>query len=108
MSNSAWFELNSISDILKLHDLCNNPKYKCQKQNTFTPKQFQMEGRSITNKLKSIFRGTQAVLNKFLKPAVNMAAPFIGMAAGAKSKNPQVGQATTDFLKNISGCKILF
>ena len=66
-----------------------------------------MEGRSIRNKLKSIFRGTQAVLNKFSKPAVNMAAPFIGMAAGAKSKNPQVGQATTNILKSISGSKFL-
>ena len=33
VSNSASFELNSKGDILKLHDLCNNPKDECQKQN---------------------------------------------------------------------------
>ena len=38
MSNSAWCDLNSRGDLLKLHDLCHNPKCKCQKQITFTPK----------------------------------------------------------------------
>ena len=47
MSNSAWFDLNSKSDIIKLHDLCINPKSKCQKQITFNPREFQLEGGSI-------------------------------------------------------------
>ena len=34
-----------------------------------------------------------------LKPAVNVAAAFIGMADGAETKNPQVAQATTSTLK---------
>ena len=42
-----------------------------------------------------------------MKPAVNVAAPFIGMAVSAKTKNPKVGQATTNILKSISGGKIL-
>ena len=42
-----------------------------------------------------------------MKPAVNVAAPFIGMAVGAKTKNPKVAQATTNILKSISGSKIL-
>ena len=43
----------------------------------------------------------------FLKPAFNVAAPFIGMAVSAKTKNSNVGQATTNILKSISGGKIL-
>ena len=62
---------------------------------------------SIKNKLQKIFRGTQTARNKFLKPAVNVAAPFIGMAVSAKTKNPKVGAATTNILKSISGGKIL-
>ena len=42
-----------------------------------------------------------------MKPVVNMAAPFIGMAVSAKTKNPKVGQATTNTLKSISEGKIL-
>ena len=31
MSNSAWCDLNKNCTVLKLHDMCHNPKYKCQK-----------------------------------------------------------------------------
>ena len=44
---------------------------------------------------------------KFLKPAINATAPFIGMAVSAKTKNPKVGQATTNVLNSISGGKVL-
>ena len=64
-------------------------------------------GGSIKSKLQKIFKGTQTAWNKFLKPAVNVAAPFIGMAVGAKTKNPKVAAATTNLLKSISGGKIL-
>ena len=107
MSNSAWCDLNKNCTVLKLHDMCHNAKSKCQKMITFTPNQFQLEGGSIKSKLQKIFRGTQTAWNKFLKPAVNVAAPFIGMAVSAKTKNPKVGQATTNILKSISGGKIL-
>ena len=53
------------------------------------------------------FKGTQTAWNEVLKAAVNVAAPFIGMAVSAKTKNPKVGQATTNILKSISGGKIL-
>ena len=36
-----------------------------------------------------------------------MTAPVVGMAVGAKTKNPQVAQATTNILKTISGGKLL-
>ena len=47
MSNSAWCDLNSEGDILKLHDKCPNPKSNCQKIITFTPHQYMLEGKSI-------------------------------------------------------------
>ena len=107
MSNSAWCDLNKNCTVLKLHDVRHIPKCKCQKQITFTLNQFQLEGGSIKSKLKSIFRGTQTAWNKFLKPAINATAPFIGMAVSGKTKNPKVGQATANILRSISSGKIL-
>ena len=107
MSNSAWCYLNKNCTVLKLHDFCHNPKCKCQKQITFSPNQFQLEGAGFKNTMKKTFKGSQTAWNKFLKPAVNVAAPFIGMALSAKTKNPKAGQATTSLLKSTSGGKIL-
>ena len=107
ISNSAWCDLNSKGNILKLHDNCPNPKCKCQKILTFTPHQYMLEGGSIKSKLQKIFRGTQTAWNKFLKPAINATAPFTGMAVSAETKNPKVGQATTNILKSLSGVKIV-
>ena len=107
LSNTALTDLNKNCNILKLHDKCPNPKCNCQKIITFTPHQYMLEGGSIKSKLQKIFKGTQTAWNKFLKPAINATAPFIGMAASAKTKNPKVGQATTNILKSISGGKIL-
>ena len=107
MSNSTWTDLNSQGNILKLHDKCPKPKCGCQKIITFTPHQYMLEGGSIKSKLQKIFKGTQTAWNKFLKPAINTTAPFIGMTVSAKTKNPKVGQATTNILKSISGGKIL-
>ena len=64
-------------------------------------------GGSIKSKLQNILGGTQTAGNKFLKPAVNVAAQFIGMAVSAKSKNPKVCQATTNILKSITGSEVL-
>ena len=92
MSNNAWCDLNNKGDILKLYDKCPNPKCKCQKIITFTPRQYMLEGGPIKNKIKSIFTGTQKAWNKFLKPAIKTTGPFIGTAVIAKTKNPEVGQ----------------
>ena len=94
MSSSAWCDLNSNGNILKLHDKCPNPKCNCQKINTFTPNQNMLEGGSIKRKLKSVFKGTKTAWDKFLKPALNMASPYIGMALAA-------------VLKPLTGGKIL-
>ena len=40
MSDSAWCDLNSKGDLLKLHDTCPNKKCNCQKQIIFTPNHF--------------------------------------------------------------------
>ena len=106
MSNSAMTDPNSKGIILKLHDKCPNLKGGCQKIIIFTPHQYMLEGGSIKSKLQKIFKGTQTAWNKILKPAVNVAAPFIGLAVGAKTKNPKVAAATTIILKSISGGKI--
>ena len=98
MLNSAWTDLNSEGNMLKPPDKCPNPNCNCQKMITFTPHQSMLEGGSNKSKLQKFFKGTQTASKKFLKPAVNVAAPFIGMAVSAKTKNPKVEQATTIFL----------
>ena len=107
MSNSAWCDLNKKCTVLKLHDFCHNPKRKCQKQITFSPNQFQLEGAGFKNTMKKLFKGSQTAWNKFLKPTINTLAPVIGMAVGAKSKKAKVGAATTNILKSLTGGKIL-
>ena len=107
MSTSARTDLNSQGNILKLHDKCPNPKCNCQKIITFTTHQYMLGGGSIKSKLQNIFKGTQTAWKKFLKPAINASAPFIGIAVGAKTKNPKVAAATTNILKSISGGKNL-
>ena len=107
MSNSAWCDSNKICTVLKVHDMCHNPNCKCQKQRTFSPNQFQFEPAGFKNTMEKIFKGTQSAWNNFLKPAINVSAPFIGMAVGAKTKNPKVAAATTNLLNSINGNKIL-
>ena len=107
MSNSAWCDLNKNCTVLKLLAFCHNPKCKCQKQLTFTPRQFQLEGGSIKSKLQKIFRGTQTAWNKFIKPDLKMATPLISAAVAAKTKNPQSAQVTNSNLKSLTGGKIL-
>ena len=105
MSNSAWCDLNKTCTVLKLQDMCHNLECKCQKQITFTPKQYMLEGNGL-KKMKKMFKGSQTAWNKFLKPTINTLAPVIGLAVGAKSKNKQVGAATTNILISLTGGKI--
>ena len=66
--------------------MCHNPKCNCQKQITFTPKQFPLEGGSIKSKLQKFFEGTQTVWNKFWKPALKIATPIISAGVAMKTK----------------------
>ena len=61
MSNSAWYDLNINFTVLKLHAMSHNPKRNSQKQITFTPRQFQLEGGLIKSKLQKNSRGTKKV-----------------------------------------------
>ena len=57
MSNSAWCDLKKNCTVLKIQAMCHNPKCYCQKQVTFTTKQFQLEGGPIKSKLQKELRG---------------------------------------------------
>ena len=107
MSNSAWCDLNKNCTVLKLHDMCHNPKCKCQKMITFTPNQYMLEGGSIKSKLRKVFKGTQTAWNNFIKPCLKMATPLISAAVAEKTKNPQSAQVTNSILKSLTGGKIL-
>ena len=43
--------------------MCHNPKCKCQKQITFSPKQFQLEGAGFKNTMEKLFTGSQTAWN---------------------------------------------
>ena len=107
MSNSAWCDLNKKCTVLKLHDMCHNPKCECQKQITFSPNQFQLEGAGFKSKLQKIFKGTQTPWNKFIGPGLKMATPLISAPVAAKTKNPQSAQVANSILKSLTGGKIL-
>ena len=90
MTNSAWYDLNKDCTVLKLHDMCHNPKRNCQKQITFTPRQILLEGNGFKDTMRSFFNGSQTAWNKFFKPTVNTLAPIIGKAVEARSGNPRL------------------
>ena len=52
ISKSVWCALNKTCTVVKLHQMCHNPKCNCQKQTTFSPKQFQLEGAGFKNTVK--------------------------------------------------------
>ena len=106
MSNSAWTDLNSKRNILKLQGKCPNPKCGCQKYITFTPHQYMLEGGSIKSKFQKIFKGTKKAWDSFIKPGLKMATPLISAAVAAKTKNPQSAQVTNSILKSLTGGKI--
>ena len=99
MSNSAWCDLNENCTVLKLHDMCQNPKCKFQKQITFSLNQFQLEGNGFRNTMKKIFKGSQTAWNEFLKPALKTATRIISAGDAMKTKNPQSAQVTSNILK---------
>ena len=107
MSTSAWTDLNSQGNILKLHDKSPNPKCGCQKSSTFTPHQYMLEGGSIKNKLQKTFRGTKKAWYSFIKPGLKMATRLISAAVAAKTKNHQSAQVTNSILKSLNGGRVL-
>ena len=57
--------------------------------------------------MNKINEGPKTAGNMFLKPALNIASPYYGMAVSARTKNPQFVTTTSDIVKSISGGKIL-
>ena len=70
--------------------MCPNSKCNCKKRNTFTNEQIDLQGNGL--KMRKKIKGTEKAWNKFLKPAVNVEAPLIGMAVGGKIKNQRLGR----------------
>ena len=66
----------------------------------FYSKAFSARRRWFKDTKKKILEGSKTALNKFFKPALKTASPFIGMAVSAKTKNPKVGQTTANILKS--------
>ena len=86
MSNSTWCELNSEGDNLKIHDLCHKPKCKCQKQITFTTKQFQLEGAGFKKTMGKLFGGTEKMWKNLIEPGLKIATPIIPAVVSAKTR----------------------
>ena len=107
MKNSAWCDLNKKCTVLKLHDMCHNPKHNCQKQITFTPKQFQLEGAGFKKNHEKIFKGNEKMWNNFIKPAFIIATPINSTGAAAQTKNLQSAQITSNIQKSKTVDKIL-
>ena len=99
MSSSAWLGWNKDGTILKLHDKNLIVNYNCQKQTTFSLKQYQLEAARFRNNIQKPFIGNQTAWKKFLQPALKKTTPFIEMAVEAKTKNQQVAQAKKKFFK---------
>ena len=67
---------------------------------TFTPRQLQLEDNGFENNLQTFFKGIHSAWNNSVQSAYNVAAPVVGIAVAAKSKNPKSS-------KSLSGCKVL-
>ena len=69
----------------------------------FTPKKFDLEGNGFKNLNRKLFKRREKARNSFLQRTINTLAPGVGMAVGAKSKNPQVWSSYYNFFdENIS------
>ena len=107
MSNSAWCDFNSKGDTLKVHDKWGRNECKCQKQCTFSPKQFQLEGGVFKKTMKKVFKGTEKMWDIFIKPGLKIATPIISAGVAAKTKNLQSAAVTSNSLKWLTSGKIL-
>ena len=107
ISSSAWCDLNTEGNILKLHDKSPNPKCDGQKIIIFTPHQCMLEGGSIKSQLQKNFRGTKEAWDSFFTPGFKMATPLKSTAVAAKTNNPQSAQITSSILKSLTSGKTL-
>ena len=66
-----------------------------------------VEVNRIKTRLRKTFKSTQKAWDRFLKPALSVTAPLIGMPAGYEIKIPKPVQALTIILESISGGRVL-
>ena len=107
LSNSASCDENSKGIFPQIHDLCPNLNCKRQKQCTFNPRQFHLEGSGFTNIMRKIFKGIEKILKNFIETGLKIATLLIPAGISAKTKIPQSAQITSKILKSLTGCKIL-
>ena len=104
--STVWFE-SKREYALVTWFFFHTPICRCQKQITFNPRQFLLQGSRFKKKVWKMFPGIQTTWNNFSKPAVNVAALFVGMAVSAETKNLQFAQVATNVFRSISGSKNL-
>ena len=107
MSNSAWCDLNSKGDVLKLHDMCSSLKCRCQKTVSFSPREFQLEGSGFKSTMGKSFEGTEKMWKNFIKPGLKIASPIISAGVAANTKNPEACETTSNLSRSLTGLKIV-
>ena len=75
--------------------------------NYFTPKHFRLEGGLIKNRLQKSFKGTKKPWDSFIKPGLKISTPLKSAVVAAKTKNPQSAEITINFLKSLTGGRVL-
>ena len=89
MSISTWCDLHKKFTVLKLHDICHNPKCNCQKQKTFSPNKFQLEGEGFKNTMKKIF-GISNSLEQIPKAGVENSYSYYFSRCCYEDKKPPI------------------
>ena len=105
MSILALCDLISNCSVWKMYVMRRKSGCNCQKQSTFSPERNQPEGVGLQNNLQNYLENPNSS-ELFSKLVVKVAAPFIGQAVDAKTKNPQVGLAKIKSLRSINGRKL--
>ena len=88
----------SIGTVLIMLYTCLILEKICPKPTKFSRKQFQWEFSRFESVMKENFKRRVKIWKQVLKRAFNVAAPFIGMAVEAQTKNLQSTQVTTNLL----------
>ena len=79
-----------------MHDMSPKIKCKCQKQNIFTPRHFQLEGNALKSKREKI-KDTERVWTNFMEPGLKIISLIDSAGVAANTNNPQADQATSKF-----------
>ena len=88
--------------------MCVKSGCKCQKQLTFSPEQYQLEGGSIENKMEKFLQRDGKNLEKTFRTGFENSMTMYRAAISVKRKRQhKIGEATSTILKSISGGKIL-